>query len=300
MNKTARIGILIVILLVAGGYYFFKNTGRGSENHTYFGYYDNVQGLAEGAPVYLKGVAIGKVTDIALNGDQNIRISISLPKQHRLTEGCTAVLVSGSLIDNKSIEIHPGTKNNYLPDGALVQTAVDPNMIDNFSTKITPAIEQAKFLLQATDTGLNEFRHMITGGLTGRFVHLLIQLDSQTKQFSRIAADINKQSIAFTRTIRTASQATEDFNQQDNDAAFLKTERQSKSLATSGIHENTSDLKATVSSLRQHIEEVKQSSLIKDREKSADLSRSLDTLTRNLQSLQEDPPGISIFGGKKK
>ncbi len=298
MNKTARLGFVIVILLLAGGYYFYKHTERTSGSYTYFGYYENVQGLAEGSPVHLKGVNIGKVTDITLY-DEQIRVAITVPKQNQLTEGCTAVLVSGSsLLDNKSIEIHPGIPHQYMPDGARVQTSVDPTMVDNFSVVVAPAIEHAKLLLQATDTGLNDFMHMMTTGLTSRFVHMLIQLDTQTKQFSRTAATINQQSVAFTQTIRTTSQMISSLKQLNGDSTLRSAERQSETLAHSAIHENTTELKTAISGIRQNIEQIKQSPWVKDRENSAALSRSLDTLNRNIRALQEDPPGISIFGGK--
>lgn len=298
MNKTVRLGVVIVLLLLAGGYYFYNHAGSTSGSYTYFGYYDNVQGLAEGSPVHLKGVNIGKVTGVTLNKDQQIRVAITVSKQNALTEGCTAVLVSGSsLLDNKSIEIHPGASHQYIPDGARVKTAVDPNMIDNFSVAVAPAIEHTKLLLQATDTGLSEFMYIMTTGLTSRFVHMLIQLDSQTTEFARTAATINQQSVAFTQTFRTAGRMINSLSPKSIDTALRNADRQSETLSRSAIRENTADIQASISGIRKNIEQIKQSPWIKDRENAAALSRSLDTLNRNMQELQKDPPGISIFGG---
>lgn len=300
MNKTARLGIVIVALLLAGGYYFYKHTERISGSYTYFGYYENVQGLAEGSPVHLKGVNIGKVTDITLY-EEHIRVAITIQKQNQLTEGCTAVLISGSsLLDNKSIEIHPGSSRQYIPDGALLQTAVDPNMVDNFSVAVAPAIAHTKLLLQASDTGLNELMHMMTSGLTSRFVHMLIQLDTQTMQFSRTAATVNQQSVTFTQTLRATSQTIGSLKLQVTDTAIHNAAQQSETLARSSIRENTAGIQASISGIRQSIEQIKQSSWAKDRGNATSLSQSLDTFTLNMQELQEDPPGISIFGGKKK
>jgi ABC-type transporter Mla subunit MlaD len=304
MNQKVRIriGFFIATIILAGGYLFLYKAKQYAHTHRYFGYYEHVQGLSEGAPVQLRGVRIGKVDDIQLNGRGRVKVTLVLPRQYRLRSDDLALLIPGSLTGGKIIEIVPGGATDWLPDLATVRTAIDTNLIDDFSATITPAIEQSKFLLRAADSGLNVLKYMVSGGLTPMVINGLIRLDTQTRAVAAMAAGLNESTVSLSGNIRSLNQSFGTLSQKNasRDSSLKGAAAQSSELAATPLRENIRALGSSLSRLGQTARELKTSSWVTDSSDITALSQELDSLSNSLSSTQEDPPGISIFGKKKK
>jgi len=303
MSKAVSTGIIISIFILLGGYYFLRSTKRMSESYRYSGYYDNVQGLAEGSPVELRGVKIGKVERIELDGNNRIRVILLLPPGNRLREGSVAILTSGSITGGKSISILPGEDASFLADDAVIPTGIDTSIIDNFSAAVTPAIEEAKLLLQLGDTGLKAFHVLISSGLASQFTRMMIGLDSQTSGYAAFAEGLNNNSMKLTNYIRGANRTTQGLTaknaQRDSSLNDLAAET-GRLTEGESLQESIGQLRASFSELGSRIQSAGRSPAITDKKDVAELSRALDSMRTNIRSLQQDPPGISILGGKKK
>ena len=61
MKKSTLVWIIVLAIIAIGWYYVANHTRFFSKDNIYYGYYDDVRGLQEAAPVYLKGVKVGAV-----------------------------------------------------------------------------------------------------------------------------------------------------------------------------------------------------------------------------------------------
>jgi phospholipid/cholesterol/gamma-HCH transport system substrate-binding protein len=300
MNKTTRLIFVIAVLLIVGGIYFYSKSSYSKTNHTYYGYYDDVQGLAEGSPVHLRGVNIGKVTGIEFERER-IRVTFTVKKEYPLTAGSSAALVSGnSLLDNKSILINTGTETNLIPDGAVIPTSVDPSVVENFAVVAAPAIKSAQEILDATDSGLSMLLQLMNTGMSSKFIDMIIQMESQSRGLSEQAGSLKDKSDTFSDQFKSVATAVNSFNASRIDSIFKGENARRTVFSGDSLGKQTVELKNSISKLRQELQQLNQSATMQDKTEYEDLSRSVDSITTSIRELEKKPPGITILGGKKK
>lgn len=295
---------IILILLLVGGYYFLKGSKMFVKDHYYYAYFADVQGLQMSSPVMVKGVRVGKISDIDLGG-RNVKITLSVKKHVRLTEGTVAKLASGGITGDKIIDLKPGESTVLLPDYATLQTGLDTSLLP-VSVRFTPIIETAKFMLRSMDSTLQGIDSMFSTGLLSRASLGIISLEDQMEGASKVSARLNNgydiQNVANRAEAQSRKlvNGQHEFNESVNNA--VKT---SEKLANTKIADDVASLGTSVKKLGNGFYKLDTSmsgmgKLLNDKKSYHSISNSFDTLNRGWQELQKSPPVISILGGKKK
>lgn len=108
-------GLLLATLLAI--------TGRGGDSSAYFVYYDNVTGLAFGAPVFYEGYRIGQVSGIEPERGERTRykVELALRSDWPIPDDSQAQLQSSGLLADMSIGIREGESRRMLEPGAQIQ-----------------------------------------------------------------------------------------------------------------------------------------------------------------------------------
>jgi len=116
-----------VVLVVFGGFKFWKEHDRYRVEFP-----GSVYGLEPGAPVYLNGVRVGSVEEIAVSREdlKNVDVAISLERGTPIRENTRAVLQYAGITGLKEIDLRGGTRDApVLPIGGTItrgETALDP------------------------------------------------------------------------------------------------------------------------------------------------------------------------------
>ncbi len=123
-----KVGVLITIALFVLLWASFSGSGTSifDKKVRYVAYFDNVNGLVKGAPVWIAGVEVGNVTSITfVNLDSAGQIELKLRVKESVTNMITidASIKLGTIgmLGDKYVEIIPGTLGNPLiaEDGAI-------------------------------------------------------------------------------------------------------------------------------------------------------------------------------------
>ncbi len=123
-----RVGLLLVFAVTAVLWATFSGGGTSvlESKVKYMAYFDNVQGLVTGSPVWIAGVEVGNVYDIEfVNYDSldqiQVKFRILKSVQNMITTDARAMIGTIGLIGDKYIEIIPGTLTNpVLREGAAI------------------------------------------------------------------------------------------------------------------------------------------------------------------------------------
>lgn len=295
---------IVVILLIAGGYYFLKDSKMFEKDHDYYAYFADVQGLQMSSPVMIKGVRVGKISDIDLGG-RNVKITISVKKNIQLTEGTIAKLASGGITGDKIIDLKPGKGPAILPDYATLQTGLDTSLLP-VSVRFTPIIETAKFMLRSMDSTLQGVDSLFSTGLVTRTTFGIMTLEDRFKSALNASAKLNNGYDLHKFTNQADAQTRQLVDGQDQlNSAINSAVTQSCNLAKTDISDEVASLGASVKKLGNSFHKLDTSmtgfgKLLNKKNAYHSLSNSFDTLNCNLQEFQKAPPGISIFSGKKK
>jgi phospholipid/cholesterol/gamma-HCH transport system substrate-binding protein len=162
-----RVGLLLVFAVTAVLWATFSGGGTSllESKVNYMAYFDNVQGLVTGSPVWIAGVEVGNIYSIEfVNYDSTdqiqVRFRILKSVQNMITTDAKAMIGTIGLIGDKYIEIIPGTLTNpILQEESAINSTRPADISQAFA-----AGEQAMESTRELADNLNEVTRRIKRG----------------------------------------------------------------------------------------------------------------------------------------
>jgi len=180
MKHVREIKVAVLVIVCAGllyfGLYFLKGVNIFTQENQYIGVFDNVAGLKEQAPVYVRGYKVGQVDRIQYDftKTQAFTVTVSLHHDILLYEPAQMRLCDDGLLGGKAIEvvvppisIH---SSRLYASGDTLPAVVVPGLItslqDGLFTKVDNAIANidemiAKINSQIGDSTLKHTLHNV-------------------------------------------------------------------------------------------------------------------------------------------
>lgn len=139
LRKEVIIGLLVIVamLILFFGINFLKGVNLFKAANYYYSVYNNVEGLAQSAPVNLNGFKVGIVRSIQYdyNHPGNVIVEMSLDKSLKLPTGTKATL-SADLLGTASITLELANSPTFYNVGDTVPGAVKPSMMAGLSENL--------------------------------------------------------------------------------------------------------------------------------------------------------------------
>ena len=213
MKREVRIGIyaLVILLCAWAGIRFLSGVDVFGRHATYYARYSQVNGVQNAAAVMIRGVKIGKVSDIRVAPDDPacVEVALSIPKAYRLPADSEARIFSTSIMGGKAIEIVLGNSDAVLESGSVIEAGYTKDLLsmDNaemefYKNKIVTLTDNFNSTLQSLNAlvvdnnkAINEaILHLnsITAGLDGaigRDTHALNDIVTNIDKFTKTLGD---------------------------------------------------------------------------------------------------------------
>ncbi len=311
MSKELRIGLLVTIsvLVFFAGFYYLKGSSLFSRNHTYYGYYDNVQGLQPSAPVTIKGLQVGRVKSIDLSGDR-VRIALEVGRKYALPKGTVAQLYSSDLLGTKAVRLDLGATGERLDDEAVLATAVEGGMLEGLSSEINPVLRNAQLIELHLDSLLVSVNSAFNAATQQRITNTVAALEGSMKNFQSISGALQSRSGALTRTIDNADRvaATLAANRQNIESTMANLNSVSAQLKAAPIEQTARDLQATSAKINALLRDINNGQgtlglLAKDTALYKNLSSTAAEFSRLAADLKAHPRryvNLTIFGRRAR
>jgi phospholipid/cholesterol/gamma-HCH transport system substrate-binding protein len=311
-SKEARIGLLVAgaILIFFAGFYFLKGANIFSGENEYYVYYDDVQGLQASSPVQIKGMSVGRVSSIALNGQSRVKVTIAISKKTKIPQGTVAKLASTDLLGSKAISLELSNSTAIVKDEDTLGSAVQGGIIDAISVEITPLIKDMRHAVGSLDTVLSTVNGVLDVQARENLRQTLANLDATMANFSQLSHRLNAESGQLAHVIQNANSITTNLANNNeritriiNNAA-LTTDQLSKAP----IEQTMKDLQGTIHQLQAVVNKVNSKDgslgmLVNDDGLYNSLNSSLGTLNSLMADIQAHPTryiNVTIFGRKKQ
>lgn len=128
---TAKLGIFIFLgstLLVIGIFLLGNKDQLFASTFTVKTYFENIEGLRNGAPVRFGGIDVGAVKDIKILGDVSGRVEVSMRIKTEIKrfirKNSVATIETEGLVGNKIVMLTMGSENfEEISDGGIIQSA---------------------------------------------------------------------------------------------------------------------------------------------------------------------------------
>ncbi len=144
--RELKVGALAIvcIFLLYFGFYYLKGVNIFSSVHTFHGQYEQVNGLQEQAPVYIKGFKVGQVDHIRYDftRDTAFVVDISVRKDIHLPKGTQMALIADGLLGGTAIQltIPSGAYSEEYKADDFLPTHVVPGLLDNLSDNVAGSV----------------------------------------------------------------------------------------------------------------------------------------------------------------
>jgi phospholipid/cholesterol/gamma-HCH transport system substrate-binding protein len=311
-SKEARIGLMVAVsvLVLFAGFYFLKGSNVFSSENDYYAYYDNVSGLQPSAAVQLKGMSIGKVSAIQLNGKEKVKVTISINKKIRLPAGTLANLTSLDMLGTKGISLDLGNGSEMLEDGSMLPSAIEGGLMDKLSVEVTPLLQDVRLVVNHVDSVLLAVNQIFSQRTRDDLQKSIAALHTSMDHFSNVSGALDRQSGTIEKVIGNANRITTNLaNNNENIDQTLKNLRTTTSnLSQARIQETIAKLDKMADELGQVSRKLNEGQgtlgmAINDKQMYNEINTTLKSLSDLAADLKQHPTryiNLTVFGRKAK
>ncbi len=311
-SKEARTGLMVAgsVLILFAGFYFLKGSNVFSNEYVYYAYYDNVGGLQPSAAVQMKGLQVGKVSEIKLNGKEKVRVAISINKKTRVPVGTLANLTSLDLLGTKGISLDLGNGSEMIDDEGTLPSAVEGGMLDKISVEVTPLLQDVRVVVNHVDSVLLAVNEIFSQQTRDDLQKSISALHVSMDHFSNLSNALDRQSGTIEKVIGNANKITGNLaNNSENIDKVLKNLRTTTdNLSQAQISETVGKLNKMADELGQVSRKLNegQGSLgmaINDKQMYNEINTTLKSLSDLAADLKSHPTryiNLTVFGRKAK
>jgi phospholipid/cholesterol/gamma-HCH transport system substrate-binding protein len=304
LSREVKTGILAIgaILLFIFGYSYLKGTNLLEKNRNFFVKYQNVEGLAQGAPVTINGLKVGKVQKIDFANEKGgLVVEFTVERDFEFSKNSIVRIYSAGLISGKSVGIFPiYDQASMAKSGDTLTGDIQPGMLDEFSKTLAPLEEKLEATLGVVDSLLISFTSIIDEETRTDLKNTISNLSVATKNFGSLAGK------ADNLLGRNGEKLDRTFSNLDNTAAnFSKLSDSLAQIELGGILQNLEDASAGLKEVvgKVNNNEGSVGKLLNDEalyENLEGASRQLEELLQDIKLNPKRYVHISVFGKKSK
>lgn len=193
-RKEFIIGLTVIIALAIlfFGINFLKGINLFKASNYYFVTFENVDGLAQSAPVTLNGYKVGIVRNIDydFNNPGHVTVEISLDKGLKLNNGSEAVL-SSDILGTASITLNLTQNDTQYKIGDTIPGKVNGGMMADISNRIMPSVGAILPKIDSLLSNLNALtaNPALHASVT-RLDDITLQLDASMRSLKNVMATL--------------------------------------------------------------------------------------------------------------
>ncbi|MFP3958685.1 MAG: MlaD family protein [Spirochaetaceae bacterium] len=221
-----------VFLLVAIGLFVFILISMGANqrwfarNYYYYTTFTSARGLSVGMPIEFKGFQIGKITDIELTEENDVRATFYIEDRYmdKVHENSIIRLVSNPLGLGGGLLFHQGREPtdpipeySYIPswdtkearylverNEVIAPRSQDP--VNELLTQLEPILDNANRVLVSLDTAMVEIAGTLSGDSRGPMSDILREADATLAQLETVLENLD----TITANLAVASEEMRD------------------------------------------------------------------------------------------
>lgn len=310
ISNETKVGALtaIAIVILILGFNFLKGRNLTERNDLIYSVFPDIKGLQVSNPVYIKGLQVGKISEM-YEKDNNLTgivVSINLNKDINIPSNSRAI-INSDLLGSNSLEIMMGSAKEYIKDGDTLQSTAKMGIMTEITQSLNPAIGNLNKTLASLDVLIQQLSAVLDPNTQGNLQSIISNLTSTSRQLERLMA---AQSASLAHTIQNVETITGGFakNSGKIDSTITNLQRSTKSLADADIEKTLKTVSSTMSKLEQTIDAVNSKNgsvgmLLNDRQLYNEIRMTNRSLTTLLDDIRVNPKryvSISVFGKKTK
>lgn len=310
ISNETKVGALtaIAIVILILGFNFLKGRNLTERNDEIFSVFPDIKGLQVSNPVFIKGLQVGKISDMHEkdNNLTGIIVSMNLNKDINIPVNSRAI-INSDLLGGTSIEIVMGNATEYIENGDTLQSNSKLGLMTELTKSLNPALNNVNKTLTSLDVLIQQLSAILDPKTQGNLQSVIASLSSTSKQLERLIAS---QSAVLGKTMKNVEVVTGTLanNSGKIDSTISNLEKTTSTLADANIDQTLQTVTRTMAKLEQTINTINSKNgslgmLLNDRQLYNELRMTNRSLTTLLDDIRVNPKryvSISVFGKKQK
>ena len=203
-SKEFKIGVFVITVMVAS--FFVINYLRGKDIFNkeieIVSYYDNVEGLVESAPVFIKGYKAGKVIDVAYQpAVESFKVVCSVRKEFRIPSDSRMTIYAVDIMGGKGVKIDLGASIECIEDGGELSPAVEAGLLDGLASGLEPLMAKVGNTLDSLTVTVSNINAMLSESNKASLSNTIVHLEKTMESVNGIARAIDGKSSEVTAFI---------------------------------------------------------------------------------------------------
>lgn len=196
-SKEFKIGVFVVVVLTAS--FFVINYLRGKDIFNkeieIVSQYENVEGLVESAPVFIKGFKAGKVIEVAYDPeDELFKVTCSVKKEFRIPSDSKMTIYAVDIMGGKGVKIDLGTSDLAVEDGGMLLPSFEAGLLDGLATEVEPLMVKVGNTLDSLSVTVAGINAMLSEANRASLARTLAHLERTMESVNGIACTVDGKS----------------------------------------------------------------------------------------------------------
>lgn len=214
-KKELKIGVFVVAVLIAS--FFVINYLRGKDIFNreieVVSYFDTVDGLAESAPVYIKGYKVGKVSEIEyLASEGNFKVTCSVQKEFQIPEDSKMTIYATDIMGSKGVKIDLGVSEDMISTGNTIDPAFEAGLLDGLAAQLTPMLAKVNNTLDSLSVTVSGVNTLLGEANQARIANTLAHLERTMRDVASVAATVEGRSDDLNAFVTNLSELSAKLN----------------------------------------------------------------------------------------
>ncbi len=194
IRREFKIGVFAVIVILVSwwGFSWLGGEDLFKSYNTYYVYYEEVsKDLQVSSRVYIRGVNVGNVRDIQLQGDK-VKVEIAIEEQYAgMIPNNSIALITEGMMGGAQIKIEQGNSEAIATDGSVLNGHLDAGLMAMVSEKIDPLMENINGTIEKLDQTIDGVNTLIADN-TENITKIVANLEAMSAELNEILADSKK------------------------------------------------------------------------------------------------------------
>lgn len=196
-SKEFKIGVFVVVVLTAS--FFVINYLRGKDIFNkeieIVSQYENVEGLVESAPVFIKGFKAGKVIEVAYDPeDELFKVTCSVKKEFRIPSDSKMTIYAVDIMGGKGVKIDLGTSDLAVEDGGMLLPSFEAGLLDGLAAEVEPLMVKVGNTLDSLSVTVAGINAMLSEANRASLARTLAHLERTMESINGIACTVDGKS----------------------------------------------------------------------------------------------------------
>ena len=196
-SKEFKIGVFVVVVLTAS--FFVINYLRGKDIFNkeieIVSEYENVEGLVESAPVFIKGFKAGKVSEVIYQSEKELfKVTCSVKKEFRIPEDSKMTIYAVDIMGGKGVKIDLGISDVAVEDGGVLSPSFEAGLLDGLAAGVEPLMTKVANTLDSLSVTVSGINAMLSEANRSSLARTLTHLEKTMQNVNGIASAVNGKS----------------------------------------------------------------------------------------------------------